>query len=85
VRIQSLEDPVQNYALQMTELEVIGKIAARPSLTVSRSATGLTLTWTEGALEAADNILGPWTADAAAASPYSVQPSATQKFYRLRK
>jgi hypothetical protein len=85
VRIQSLEDPVQDYALQMTELEVIGKIAVRPAITVSRSGTGLTLTWTEGVLEGADNIVGPWTTDAAATSPFATQPSAAQKFYRSRK
>ncbi|MFO1500146.1 MAG: discoidin domain-containing protein [Verrucomicrobiota bacterium] len=85
VRIQSLEDPVQNYALQLAELEVIGKIQERPIVSVSRAAGGIVLTWTDGALEAADAITGPWTAVSPAVSPYTVTASGGSKFYRLRK
>jgi hypothetical protein len=85
IRILSLEDPVQDYALQMTEVEVIGTIQARPVLTLSRSVAGFTLSWTEGVLEAADGILGPWNAVAQASSPFQVEPSGALRFYRLRR
>jgi hypothetical protein len=57
-----------------------------PRLSVGRSAAGLSITWSGGgALEAADSVSGPWLPVANATSPFTVQPSGTQKFYRLRQ
>lgn len=45
----------------------------------------LVLEWTgSGVFEEADNIAGPWTAVAGAASPRTITASGTRKFYRLR-
>ncbi len=85
VRIESLENPVQDYALQMTELEVIGRVAERPRLAFAKSASSVSLSWTEGALEQADAVIGPWTSVAAAVSPFNVSLTLAKKFYRLRK
>ncbi|MBI4325434.1 MAG: hypothetical protein HY674_09235, partial [Chloroflexi bacterium] len=44
------------------------------------------VSWTgTGALEEAEAVTGPWTTVAGAASPFTVTPTAQQKFYRLRQ
>lgn len=84
IRILSLEDPVQNYALQMAELEVIGRIQAPPA-PLSITLTGTVLTWSEGVLESADELTGAtWTAVEGATSPYTLPLTGDQKLYRLR-
>ncbi|MBI4663919.1 MAG: Ig-like domain-containing protein [Verrucomicrobia bacterium] len=55
-----------------------------PKLSVARSATGLTVTFT-GSLQAADSVTGPWTDVANASSPLSVTPAGAQKFYRAKQ
>jgi hypothetical protein len=53
----------------------------RPTLSVSRTQTGLSITFTDG-LQSADSVTGPWTAVAGATSPYAVTPDQAQRFYR---
>ena len=43
----------------------------------------LSLTWAQGGLQEATNILGPWTTNAAS-SPYLIKPGGPQKFYRIK-
>jgi hypothetical protein len=82
IKITSLEDPVQNYALQMTELEVIGKARA---LCSKRTVDGkLLLTWDHGTLQSTANMTGPWADVPAATSPLTVSFTGQQQFYRLR-
>jgi len=60
---------------------------ARPvpiNMTVSRSGSGLQLTWPYGTLLQATNVTGPWTVNGNA-SPYSVTPTGPQMFYRVRE
>jgi hypothetical protein len=85
IRILSLEDPVQNYALQMTELEVIGRVSDPLILAVRRAGAGIVLTWSDGTLESADNINGGWMPVQGAVSPHSVEAIGTSKFYRLSR
>jgi hypothetical protein len=87
IRILSLEDPVQNYALQMTELEVYGTgtIVIRPTINVTRSGNQIELSWTSGTLESADVLGGAWSAVTGATSPYKAAPAGGNKFYRLRQ
>jgi hypothetical protein len=54
-----------------------------PSLSVARSAGGITLTFT-GTLESADNVTGPWT-DLAGGSPLPVTTGSPRKFYRAKQ
>jgi predicted alpha-1,6-mannanase (GH76 family) len=44
----------------------------------------LTLTWTNGTLLEATNVLGPWLPDPSAASPFQITPTAPSMFYRLQ-
>jgi hypothetical protein len=54
-------------------------------LAISRSASAITLHWTNGNLEQSSNLLAPWS-DVPSASPptYSTAPSGVANFYRLR-
>jgi hypothetical protein len=42
------------------------------------------LLWINGQLEKADSPAGPWSPVLDATSPWSIDPSSPQKFYRLR-
>jgi hypothetical protein len=89
VRIQSLDDPVGDYALQMTELEVYGKLAnpqvLPPTLAISRTETAVTLTWDGGTLESATEVTGTFQAVPDATSPYQPPLEGTQRYYRVRR
>jgi O-glycosyl hydrolase len=55
------------------------------ALAVQRSGGGLLLSWLYGTLLAAPGVNGPWTPVSGAAPPsYSVTPTGTQMFYRVR-
>jgi hypothetical protein len=65
-------------------IQLVGAISPPgPSLTIERTATGLTITF-EGTLQSADTILGPW-ADVQGASPLAVTPTGSAKFYRAKQ
>ena len=54
-----------------------------PTLSLARSASGITLTFT-GTLESADRLSGPWS-NLAGASPLSITTGAPMKFYRAKQ
>jgi hypothetical protein len=87
IKIQSLDDPVADYSLQIAEVEAIGSTAVAPQLTWTGAAGGgLTLTWRAGTLEAASSVLGPWgPVTPAPTSPYSPPRSETAQFFRLKQ
>jgi len=58
-----------------------------PSVTLNITPTPvgkLTLTWSQGTLLQATTLTGPWTTNSAAVSPYSITPTNTQMFFRVR-
>lgn len=55
-----------------------------PTLSVARTAAGLSITYT-GTLQSADAITGPWTDVTGATSPLAVTTSQGQKFYRSKQ
>ena len=57
--------------------------APAPTLSVARSAGGLTITFT-GTLQSADSVTGQWI-DLPDASPLPVQASGAMKFYRAKR
>jgi hypothetical protein len=73
-------------AAQITELyDAAAGIAPLVALNAVKSGANVVLTWNGGGqLLQAPNLLGPWTTNASATSPYSVTPSAPQVFYRVR-
>ena len=86
-----LLDPVPDYFLQMTEVEVIG-IATGPvpvPISVVRSANGIVLSWAGAgfALQETTTPAAPasWTnVPNSPASPATLPASGGAKFYRLR-
>jgi Concanavalin A-like lectin/glucanases superfamily len=64
----------------------IGLLAV-PSSTLSigaGSGGNLKITWSQGTLLQATNILGPWVTNSAATSPYSVAPTNSQMYFKVR-
>ena len=56
---------------------------ARPTVAMTRTATGISITFT-GTLQSADSVTGPWTDASTATSPLAVTASQGMKFYRAK-
>jgi hypothetical protein len=48
------------------------------------SAKTLTLTWSQGSLLQTSNLAGPWTTNETATSPFVVNPTNAQEFYKIQ-
>jgi hypothetical protein len=61
-------------------------IVSRPTLALSYNFMGgtVTLTWSDGVLQQAPTIVGPWTDVPLATSPYTTSTSGSYRFFRLR-
>ena len=67
------------------QLVVAGSVVAKPTLSVARTANGITLTFT-GTLQSADKVEGPYTDVNGATSPRDVLfSSGAAKFYRTKQ
>jgi hypothetical protein len=44
----------------------------------------MTMTWSQGWLLEASLITGPWTTNSTATSPFTIQPTEPQKYYRIQ-
>src|SRR5439155_12871075 len=55
-----------------------------PAISIQRAGSNLTLVWAAGTLQSATNLLGAWSDSTNVSSPYTFQPTASQRFYRLR-
>jgi beta-glucanase (GH16 family) len=51
---------------------------------IQNGPDGIEITWPNGTLQSATNILGPWYNLGGAASPYVVTPAVPQQFYRIK-
>jgi len=58
--------------------------AAAPILQMQKSGTNPQLTWSQGMLLQSTNVVGPWTTNSSATSPFIVNPTGPQMFYRLQ-
>lgn len=55
-------------------------------LSIGRSASQVEIQWTEGVLESASSVAGPWSGVAGAAAPvYRFAPDGTARFFRARR
>lgn len=60
--------------------------AVPPVLTITRLANGLRISWTGGGtLQSTDRLSGNWQDETAIASGSTLLPSASQKFFRVRR
>jgi hypothetical protein len=80
-------DEVAIYPAALTSEQVIRHFLAANGKTAklgwARAGSALVLTWNSGQLQEATAVAGPWKNVDSAASPFTVQPSETSKFYRL--
>jgi hypothetical protein len=84
------EVAVFNYALTPAQISNLynGSSVVAPPASVKLSVQKLTggslqLSWPQGTLQEASSVAGPWTTNNAT-SPYTVPPSGSLKFYRVR-
>ncbi len=85
VQILDLDDPVKDYSLQMSELEVYGKanVLPPPTVAISRTNAGIIIQYANGVLQAVSNLGDAWAPVPGAASPFTVDPSQAKQFYRV--
>jgi hypothetical protein len=70
-------------SMQIAEIELLGTGVGggEPAITISRTATGITITF-DGTLQSATSVTGPFTNVTGAASPYTASPEGEARFYR---
>ena len=68
-------------------VEAVRLSAVTPPLKVAiqAAANGATLTWPDGTLQWATNLMGPWSDLSSAVSPYNTPTAGLQQFFRLKK
>jgi hypothetical protein len=69
---------------QMQQLYSVGLNGAPVTLNIHSSGANVVLTWSTGTLQAAGDVNGPYVDVASASSPYTISPSGTQQFFRVR-
>lgn len=88
LRILALDDPIPDYFLQVSEIEVYGTstVVAPPTVSIGGEAGGIVITYANGVLESTAGLVNPiWAAVPGATSPYSVSTAPGQQFYRVRQ
>jgi hypothetical protein len=82
------EVAVFNYALTPSQVfNLYNGVSPNPGvrLTLQRSGANLTLGWSQGVLQEATSLAGPWSpVNGAAAPSHTVTTSGPMKFYRVR-
>jgi hypothetical protein len=77
-------DEVAVYNKALTADQAMAHYRASTKLTTSGSGGNLVLTWSVGQLQAASLVQGPYTNVPNATSPYPIQTTESQKFYRVQ-
>ncbi len=74
-------------AAQTTEVvfSQFGNVAERGVISISWTGSQVRIDWTNGTLQQADTVTGPYVDVAGATSPLEFLPSEEKKFYRLRQ
>jgi hypothetical protein len=68
---------------EMQTLYSVGVNGQPVSISIQRSGDNVVLTWARGTLLEADQVTGPWSTNNAA-SPYTLPPAGSGKFYRVQ-
>jgi len=75
-------------AAVFTEALSAGEVAAlysgQPILDITHSGSNIVLTWSSGSLLQASSLLGPWTTNSAAVSPYTAPATNVAEFYKVQ-
>ncbi len=80
------EVSIYNYALNAVQVLNHYQIGTNPvaTLNLAQSGGNILLTWSPGTLQSASNAVGPYADLPSAASPYTVNPTGQQKYFRVR-
>jgi hypothetical protein len=81
------EVAVFNYSLTATQLQQIYANGARLSsvqLGFQNAGANFHLTWPQGILSQATNLIGPWTRIITSPSPFTITPTNQAGFYRIQ-
>jgi len=62
----------------------LGILISPAALTFMATPTGLVLNWSNGILEQADNLAGPWATANGVSNGVPISTTATNRFYRIR-
>jgi hypothetical protein len=91
LRVQAMLDPIPDYFLQLTEIEVIGRTTGPIPVRISsaRTANGITLSWPGSGFvlqqTATPAVPASWiNVPNATASPVTVPTSSSDQYFRLR-
>jgi hypothetical protein len=58
-------------------------VAAAQTLHIAWAGSDIVLTWQTGTLLESTNVLGPWTTNSTATSPYSIPATGQEQYFRL--
>ena len=75
------------YTLTQAQLNQLYRTAisgAPVSLNMEISGRNVVLTWSSGTLQSATTVTGPWTSLSGTNSPYTLTPTGTQQFFRIK-
>ncbi|MDB6065399.1 MAG: cell surface protein [Pedosphaera sp.] len=71
-------------ATQIQQLYNAAIVSPIVTLNAQRTGGNLVLTWSQGTLQSASQVTGPYTNILSATSPFTVTPSAPQQFFRVK-
>jgi hypothetical protein len=83
--IWTVTDGSGNTATCAQTVTVVASSAPPANPTISNDGGALSVTWENGVLQQADDVLGPYTDVPGATPPWPVAGSDPQKFYRVRR
>lgn len=63
----------------------LGQSVVPPTLTITPAGANTEVRWTGGVLLQATSLLGPWITNSATTSPYAVNPTNPQQFFRAKQ
>src|SRR5204863_956964 len=81
------EVAVFNYAFTPTQVlnlynAAFGNVVPPVTLTIAKLGDRVVLSWPQGTLLEASDLIGPWTTNSAN-SPFTNSPASSRKFYRV--
>lgn len=77
-------DDVAFYNKALTPEQIQTHYLASVKLTMVKSGDNLMISWPFGTLQQAATVTGPYTDISGVTSPYTITPSASAKFYRVK-
>jgi len=71
------------FTQALSAAEIGALYSGQPIIDITRSGSNLVLSWSSGTLLQAASLLGPWTTNSTAVSPYTVPTTNAHQFYKI--